>query len=45
MPSLSSLIPVQLEMNRQDVRIESVALIKPELLGSSATLGKLTRLG
>jgi hypothetical protein len=45
MPSLSSVIPVQLEMNRQDVRIESVALIKPELLGQSATLGRLTRFG
>jgi hypothetical protein len=42
MPSLSSSIPVQLEMNPPDVRIEWVALIVLELTGDSAILGNAT---
>jgi hypothetical protein len=42
MPSLSSLIPAQLEMNPPDIRIEWVARIVSELMGDSAILGKAT---
>jgi hypothetical protein len=45
MPTLSSAIPVQLEMNRPDVRIEWVALIVSELLGYPAAPGKIARIG
>ena len=45
MPSLSSSIPVQLEMNRPDVRIEWMARIDSDVLGPSAILGNLARLG
>jgi hypothetical protein len=45
MPSLSSLIPVQLEMNRPDVRIEWVAQMAPEVMGCSTDLGNLAGFG
>jgi hypothetical protein len=41
MPSLSSLIPAQLEVNQPDVRIEWVALIESHLLGTPVSLGNL----
>jgi hypothetical protein len=41
MASLSSLAAGRLEVNRPDVRIESMALVDPRIVGTCATLGKI----